>query len=238
MRTDGRRPDELRPVTMERGFAKFAEGSCLIKMGDTHMLVTATVEDRVPPFMKGKGRGWVTAEYSMLPRSGRDRNQRDSNRGPNGRSMEIQRLIGRCLRTIVDLDAMGERTITIDCDALQADGGTRTASITAAYVALYDAMEWMRANRMIKRSLIKEPVAAISVGILGSTELLDLCYEEDSRAATDMNVVMTESGRFIEIQGTAEAEPFSPETLGKMLALSKKGISELIRMQKSVLGVE
>ena len=238
MRTDGRRPDELRPVTMERGFAKFAEGSCLIKMGDTHMLVTATVEDRVPPFMKGKGRGWVTAEYSMLPRSGRDRNQRDSNRGPNGRSMEIQRLIGRCLRTIVDLDAMGERTITIDCDALQADGGTRTASITAAYVALYDAMEWMKANRMIKRSLIKEPVAAISVGILGNAELLDLCYEEDSRAATDMNVVMTESGRFIEIQGTAEAEPFSPETLGKMLALSKKGISELIRMQKSVLGVE
>jgi ribonuclease PH len=237
MRIDGRKPDELRPVTLERGFSKYAEGSCLIKMGETHMLVTATVEDRVPPFMKGKGKGWVTAEYSMLPRSGRDRNQRDSNRGPNGRSMEIQRLIGRCLRSVVDLDAMGERTITIDCDALQADGGTRTASITASYIALYDAMHWMMEKRMIKRNLIKEPIAAISVGIVGSQELLDLCYEEDSRAATDMNVVMTESGKFVEIQGTAEADPFSADTLGRMLAMSKKGIGELIRMQKDVLGL-
>jgi len=220
---------------MTRGFAKFAEGSCLIQMGDTHVLVTATVEDRVPPFMKGKGEGWVTAEYSMLPRSGRQRNQRDANRGPNGRSMEIQRLIGRSLRTIVDLGAMGERTITLDCDAIRADGGTRCASITAAYVALYDAVEWMLGQRMIKRNIIKEPCAAISVGIHQGQEVLDLDYAEDSSAATDMNVVMTESGRFIEIQGTAEAEPFSPETLGKMLALAKRGIGQLIDLQKETL---
>lgn len=220
---------------MEKGVVKFAEGSCLIKMGDTHMHVTATVEDRVPPFMKGTGKGWLTAEYSMLPRSGRDRNQRDSHRGPNGRSMEIQRLIGRSLRTIVDLERLGERTITLDCDALLADGGTRTASITGAYVALAQAMDWMVANRMIKKNLIKEPLAAISVGVVGGKELLDLCYEEDSRAQTDMNVVMTESGRFIEIQGTAEAEPFGADVLGRMLALAKKGIGELIEMQKDVL---
>ena len=237
MRVDGRQPDELRPVEMIRGFAKFAEGSCLIKMGETHMLVTATVEERVPPFLKNTGQGWVTAEYSMLPRSGRQRNQRDANRGPNGRSMEIQRLIGRSLRTIIDLEAMGERSITIDCDAIQADGGTRTASITGAYVALYDAVQHMLDRRMIKRNIIKEPVAAISVGVLRNQELLDLCYDEDSKAATDMNVVMTASGKFIEIQGTAEADPFSAETLGRMLALSKKGINELIEMQKQVLGL-
>ena len=235
MRPDGRAPDQLRPVQLHRNFGKFAEGSCLIEMGDTHVLVTATVEDRVPPFMKGKGEGWVTAEYSMLPRSGRQRNQRDANRGPNGRSLEIQRLIGRCLRTIVDLPALGERTITLDCDAIRADGGTRCASITAAYVALYDAMEWMVKQRMIKQSAIKEPCAAISVGMFRGHEVLDLNYDEDSTAATDMNVVMTESGRFIEIQGTAEAEPFSPETLGKMLALAKKGIGQLIDLQKETL---
>lgn len=236
MRVDGRQPDELRPVKMERGFAKFAEGSCLIQMGDTHMLVTATVEDRVPHFMKNTGRGWVTAEYAMLPRSGRERNQRPGIR-PNGRSMEIQRLIGRCLRTVVDLESMGERTITIDCDAIRADGGTRTASITAAYVALYDAVQWMMDKRMLKKNILKEPVAAISLGVVGGKELLDLCYEEDSRAQTDMNVVMTASGKFIEIQGTAETEPFSAEELGRMLGLAKKGINELIEMQKSVLGV-
>lgn len=235
MRIDGRRPDELRPLVLERGFCKYAEGSCLIKMGDTHMLVTATVEDRVPPFLKGQGQGWITAEYSMLPRSGRQRNQRDSNRGPNGRSQEIQRLIGRSLRAVVDMEAMGERTITIDCDALQADGGTRTASITGAYVALMDAVAWMKSQRMLKRDIIREPLAAISVGVVGGIELLDLCYEEDSKAATDMNVVMTESGKFIEIQGTAESEPFSAEALGRMLALAKKGIGELARAQRSVL---
>jgi len=237
MRIDGRQPDELRPVSLEAGFIKHAEGSCLIKMGDTHMLVTATVEDRVPPFMKNTGKGWLTAEYSMLPRSGRQRNQRDSNRGPNGRSMEIQRLIGRAMRAVVDLDAMGERTITIDCDAILADGGTRTAAITGAYVATYQAMEWMIKQRMIKRNLITEPLAAISVGLVRGKELLDLCYEEDSTAQTDMNIVMTESGKFVEIQGTAEADPFTAETLLKMLTLSKKGILELIEMQKVALGI-
>jgi ribonuclease PH len=235
MRSDGRLPDQLRPVTLTKGFAKFAEGSCLIEMGDTHMLVTATVEDRVPPFLKNTGKGWLTAEYSMLPRSGRQRNQRDSGKGPNGRSMEIQRLIGRAMRAVVDLEAMGERTITLDCDALRADGGTRTAAITAAYVATVQAMEWMIQQRMLSRILIAEPVAAISVGLVRRQELLDLNYDEDSIAATDMNVVMTESGKFVEIQGTAEAEPFSAETLAKMLSLAKKGILELIQLQKEAL---
>ncbi|MFZ4507432.1 MAG: ribonuclease PH [Fimbriimonas sp.] len=236
MRVDGRMPDQLRPVTLERGFAKFAEGSCLIKIGDTHMLVTATVEDRVPPFRKGKGEGWVTAEYSMLPRSGRDRNNRDLMK-PNGRSMEIQRLIGRVMRTVFDLPAMGERTITLDCDAIQADGGTRCAAITGAYVAAYDAVQWMIKQRMIKTNVLSEPVAAISVGQLRNLELLDLCYAEDSKADTDMNVVMTESGKFIEIQGTAEAAPFSAETLGKMLRLAKKGVDELVLLQRECLGI-
>jgi len=236
MRSDGRQPDHLRPFTLERGFAKFAEGSCLIKIGETHMLVTATVEDRVPPFLKGKGQGWVTAEYSMLPRSGRQRNQRDLMK-PNGRSMEIQRLIGRAIRTVVDLERMGERTITLDCDAVQADGGTRCAAITGAYVALYDAMRWMVDQRMLKQVLLKEPLAAISVGIYRNQEILDLNYDEDSSANTDMNVVMTESGKFVEIQGTAEHEPFGAETLGKMLKMAKKGIDELIRAQKEVLGL-
>ncbi|HVL37751.1 MAG TPA: ribonuclease PH [Fimbriimonadaceae bacterium] len=234
MRNDGRRPDELRAFSLERGFAKFAEGSCLIKMGETHMLVTATVEDRVPPFMKNTGKGWLTAEYAMLPRSGRQRNQRDQMK-PNGRSMEIQRLIGRAMRTVVDLESMGERTITLDCDAIQADGGTRTAAITAAYVATYDAMRWMIQQRMIKQILLKEPVAAVSVGIVRGNEVLDLNYDEDSTAHTDMNVVMTESGRFVEIQGTAEQEPFSAEVLGRMLRLAKIGIDELIRAQRAVL---
>ncbi len=237
MRTDGRQPDELRPVKMERGFAKFAEGSCLIHMGDTHMLVTATVEDRVPPFMKNSGKGWLTAEYSMLPRSGRQRNQRDGTKGPNGRSMEIQRLIGRAMRSVANLDSMGERTITLDCDALRADGGTRTAAITAAYVATYDAMRWMIQQRMIKQILMSEPLAAISVGLVRNQELLDLNYDEDSTAQTDMNVVMTESGKFVEIQGTAEADPFSAETLGRMLALAKKGIQQLNQLQRQVLEI-
>ena len=207
-----------------------------MKIGDTHMLVTATVEDRVPPFMKNSGKGWVTAEYSMLPRSGRQRNQRDLMK-PNGRSMEIQRLIGRAVRSIVDLESMGERTITLDCDAIRADGGTRTAAITAAYVALYDAMRWMKQQRMIKDILLFEPMAAISVGVSKNQEILDLNYEEDSTAHTDMNVVMTGSGRFIEIQGTGEQQPFSAETLGKMLRLAKKGIDELIEAQKAVLEI-
>jgi ribonuclease PH len=229
-------PDELRPVTMERGFAKFAEGSCLIKMGDTHMMVTATVEDRVPPFKKGKGEGWLTAEYSMLPRSGRERNQRDLMK-PNGRNMEIQRLIGRALRTAIDLSALGERTITIDCDALRADGGTRCAAITGAYVATYDAVRWMLDHKMLKKNPMGEPVAAISVGIVRNQEVLDLCYDEDSTAGTDMNVVMTASGKFVEIQGTAEGAPFGADTLGRMLKLAKKGIDELVAYQRDALGI-
>ncbi|MBI1755684.1 MAG: ribonuclease PH [Fimbriimonas ginsengisoli] len=237
MRSDGRRPDELRPLTLHRGFAKFAEGSCLVKLGETHMLVTATVEDRVPPFLKGKGTGWVTAEYSMLPRSGRQRNQRDLMR-PNGRSMEIQRLIGRALRSVVDTDALGERTITLDCDALQADGGTRCAAITGAYVALHEAIAWMNSQRMLKKSPLGEPLAAISVGVVRGEEVLDLNYDEDSSAATDMNVVMTASGKFVEIQGTAEQQPFSAETLGKLLKLAKKGIDDLVAAQRNILGLE
>lgn len=236
MRPDGRQPDQLRPFTLERGFATFAEGSCLVKMGETHMLVTATVEDRVPPFLKGKGQGWVTAEYSMLPRSGRQRNQRDLMK-PNGRNMEIQRLIGRAVRSIVDLDHMGERTITLDCDAIQADGGTRCAAITGAYVAMYDAVRWMMGQRMLKQMILKEPLAAVSVGIFRGAEILDLNYDEDSSANTDMNVVMTESGKFVEIQGTAEQDPFSAETLGKMLKMAKKGIDELIKAQKVALEI-
>ena len=200
------------------------------------MLVTATVEDRVPPFKKGSGEGWLTAEYSMLPRSGRQRNQRDLMK-PNGRSMEIQRLIGRSLRTVVDLEKLGERTITIDCDAIQADGGTRCAAITGAYVAAYDAMRWMMKNRMLKQMAIKEPIAAISVGIRGGQEILDLNYDEDSTAHTDMNVVMVESGKFVEIQGTAEQEPFGADTLGRMLKLAKKGIDELVLAQREALEI-
>lgn len=236
MRTDGRQPDELRPFSLERGFSKFAEGSCLIKMGDTHVLVTATVEERVPPFLKNSGQGWLTADYAMLARSGRQRNNRDPMK-PNGRSMEIARLIGRAMRSVVDLEAMGERTITLDCDAIQADGGTRTAAITAAYVATHEAMQWMIKQRMLKQILLHEPTAAVSVGIVRGQEVLDLNYDEDSTAGTDMNVVMTETGRFVEIQGTAEHTPFAAETLGKMLKLAKKGIDELIREQRRVLEI-
>ncbi len=237
MRPDGRQPDQLRPFTMETGFAKFAEGSCFIKLGDTHMLVTATVEDRVPPFMKGKGSGWLTAEYSMLPRSGRQRNQRDLMK-PNGRSMEIQRLIGRCLRTAIDLESLGERTITLDCDALRADGGTRCAAITAGYVATYEAVRWMMERRMLKKNPMKEPIAAISVGVFRHLEVLDLNYDEDSTAGTDMNLVMTESGKFVEIQGTAEQDPFGVDVLAKLLKLGQKGINELIAEQKAVLDLD
>jgi len=237
MRPDGRQPDQLRPFTMETGFAKFAEGSCFIKLGDTHMLVTATVEDRVPPFMKGKGSGWLTAEYSMLPRSGRQRNQRDLMK-PNGRSMEIQRLIGRCLRTAIDLESLGERTITLDCDALRADGGTRCAAITAGYVATYEAVRWMMDRRMLKKNPMKEPIAAVSVGVYRHLEVLDLNYDEDSTAGTDMNLVMTESGKFVEIQGTAEQDPFGVDVLAKLLKLGQKGINELVAEQKAVLDLD
>lgn len=226
----------MRPVSFERGFSKFAEGSCLLKIGETHMLVTATVEDRVPPFMKGKGSGWLTAEYSMLPRSGRQRNQRDLMK-PNGRSMEIQRLIGRALRTAIDLEKLGERTITLDCDAIQADGGTRCAAITAGYVAAYDAVRWMLNKRMLKENVMREPIAAISVGVYRNIEVLDLDYDEDSNAGTDMNIVMTASQKFVEIQGTAEAAPFGVDILGKLLKLGQKGILELVEGQKEILDI-
>jgi ribonuclease PH len=235
MRPDGRANDQLRPYTFERNFAKFAEGSCRLVLGDTQMNVTATVEDRVPPFKKGKGEGWVTAEYSMLPRSGRQRNQRDLMK-PNGRTMEIQRLIGRAQRAVVDREAMGERTITLDCDAIQADGGTRCAAITAAYVALVDAVDWMIDRRMLKKSPIIDSLAAVSVGIYRGAEILDLNYDEDSTAATDMNLVMTGAGKFVEVQGTAERDPFDVATLGRLLALGKKGIDELTLAQKEALG--
>ncbi len=238
MRKDGRNFDQLRPITIERAVSKYAEGSCLIKVGDTHVLVTATVEDRVPPFLKNSGKGWLTAEYSMLPRSGRQRSQRDINKGPNGRTMEIQRLIGRSLRSVVDLESMGEHTIYLDCDAISADGGTRTAAITAAYVATYDAMRWMIQKRMISRILLKETLAAISIGVVRNKEFLDLNYEEDSTAEIDMNIVMTESGKFVEIQGTAEAEPFGVDVLVRLLKLAKKGIDELIQLQHQVLGLQ
>lgn len=227
MRNHGRAVDELRPFEFVPGFSKFAEGSCLLKLGDTHMLVTATVEDSVPRFLKGKGEGWLTAEYAMLARSGRQRNDRDPMR-PNGRNMEIQRLIGRSLRNAVDLSLLGERTIKLDCDAIQADGGTRCAAITAGYVALAQALHGLR----LKRNALREPVAAVSVGLYRNQVILDLEYDEDSQAGTDMNVVMTAGGRFIEIQGTAEEEPFDAKTLGSMLALAQKGINDLVTAQR------
>lgn len=233
-RPDGRAYDELRPVTLERGVAKFAEGSCRITMGDTIVLVTATVEDRVPMWRKGKGEGWVTAEYGMLPRSGRDRNQRDTMR-PNGRSLEIQRLIGRCMRSVVDMSRLGERTITLDCDAIQADGGTRTASITAAYVALNDAFAWMMQQRMVDRDPLLEAIAAVSVGIVRNTPLLDLNYDEDSQASVDMNLVMTDKMRYVEVQGTAEGEPFEEESFARLIGLGKKGIRHLLAEQNNCL---
>ena len=229
-RIDGRQFDELRPVKLETGVAKFAEGSCRISMGDTVMLVTATVDDRVPQWMKGRGSGWVTAEYAMLPRSGRQRNQRDSFR-PNGRSLEIQRLIGRSLRAVVDLEALGERTITLDCDAIQADGGTRTAAITAAQVALDEAFDWMIDRRMILRRPMQERIAAVSVGVVRGQELLDLCYEEDSEAQVDLNLVMTDQGRYVEVQGTGEASPFAEEQFAKLIGLGKRGIRKLFEHQ-------
>lgn len=233
-RIDGRQFDELRPVVMKKNVAKFAEGSCQISIGDTIVLVTATVEDRVPPWMKGQGTGWVTAEYGMLPRSGRQRNQRDTMR-PNGRSLEIQRLIGRSLRAVVDLTLIGERTITVDCDVIQGDGGTRCASITAAHVALSEAFDWMIRERMITRSPMREAIAAVSVGVVGGQELLDLNYEEDSRAAVDMNLIMTNKGRYVEVQGTAEAEPFEEEVFAKLIGLAKKGLKSLFHIQAETL---
>lgn len=235
IRLDGRAANELRPVRMVRGFTEPPEGSVLMQMGKTMVLCTATVEEKVPPFVKGSGKGWVTAEYAMLPRATDVRTQREANKGKlTGRTMEIQRLIGRSLRAVMDLEKLGERTVWLDCDVLQADGGTRTASITGAYIALEEALKVVLAKGLIKTMPLRERVAAVSVGRVEGEILLDLAYAEDSRAEVDMNVVMTESGRFVEIQGTAEAEPFDREELGIFLELAEQGIRSLFAHQLEI----
>jgi len=237
MRPDGRRPDELRVIKIHRDFIKTAEGSVLIEAGDTRVICTASIEEKVPPFLKDSGRGWITAEYSMLPRSTSTRTVRESTSGRiGGRTHEIQRLIGRSMRAVVDLDALGERTIWLDCDVIQADGGTRTASITGAFVALRLAINYALKHKIIERDPIKEYVAAVSVGIVEGEPRLDLTYIEDSTAEVDMNVVMTDSGRFIEVQGTAETAPFSKDQLERMLDLATLGVRQIISIQKRILG--
>ncbi len=237
MRSDGRKPDKLRPVTITRRYIKRAEGSVLIEVGDTRVVCTASIENKVPQFLRNANQGWITAEYGMLPRSTDTRMQREASRGRvSGRTHEIQRLIGRSLRSVVDLSKIGERTIWIDCDVIQADGGTRTASITGACIAVFDAFAYMRKNKALDSMPLKDFVAATSVGIVNGQVLLDLNYIEDSKAEVDMNVVMTGAGKFVEIQGTAEEEPFTVEKMQEMLSLAKAGIDELISIQRSYLG--
>jgi len=237
-RIDGRSMDQLRPVEIKRNYLRHAEGSALITMGGTTVLCSASVDEYVPSFLKGSGKGWVTAEYGMLPRSTNTRVSRDGRRGSiSGRTQEIQRLIGRSLRAVFDLGSLGERSILIDCDVLEADGGTRTASITGSYVALYDAVRWLQNRNLVDSSLIKDSVAAISVGIIDGTPMLDLCYAEDSNADVDMNIVMTGSGAMVEIQGTAEQNPFTTDQLNTMLDLGRQGIEQLVTMQKQVLEI-
>lgn len=235
-RRDGRLPTELRPVTFQRGFTRYAEGSVLVSFGETRVLCNATVEEGVPSFLRGEGRGWVTAEYSMLPRATHSRSPRESTRGKvGGRTHEIQRLIGRSLRAVIDMQALGERTILIDCDVLQADGGTRTAAITGAFVALADAVEGLRRKGLVAGNPLKESVAAVSVGLVEGTPVLDLNYDEDFRAAVDMNFVITESGRFVEVQGTAEEEPFTADELDALRGLAMTGCRELVLLQRRAL---
>jgi ribonuclease PH len=235
-RTGARAPDQLRRVQITRGYTRHAEGSVLVAFGDTRVLCTASVEDKVPPFLRGQGRGWVTAEYGMLPRATHTRSDREAARGKqSGRTQEIQRLIGRSLRAVFDLERLGERSVQIDCDVLQADGGTRTAAITGAWVAAADAVRWMMARGMIEASPLRDHVAAVSVGVVGGVPMLDLDYGEDSDCDTDMNVVMTGSGGFVEIQGTAEGAPFSEAEMSAMLALARGGIAELVAAQKAAL---
>jgi ribonuclease PH len=237
MRPSQRKPDELRPVRMMRAYTRHAEGSVLIEFGDTHVLCTASVDDKVPPFLKGQGRGWVTAEYGMLPRSTGTRMQREAAAGrQSGRTQEIQRLIGRALRAVVDLEALGERSIQIDCDVIQADGGTRTAAITGAFVALHDAATLLRERGLLSVLPIHDFVAAVSVGIYQGVPLLDLDYAEDSECETDMNVVMTGSGGLVEVQGTAEGKPFTRADLDALMELASSGIQRLIALQRSALG--
>jgi ribonuclease PH len=237
MRNPPRAPDQLRAVSLEPGYAKHAEGSCLAKFGDTHVLVTASLEETTPPFLRGSGKGWVTAEYGMLPRSTNERTRREAAVGKqSGRTQEIQRLIGRSLRAVVDLTALGERQITIDCDVLQADGGTRTASVTAGFVALAGCIAFMKKTGMVTKPAIKDHVAAVSCGIVKGEALLDLDYAEDSTAETDANFVLTGAGGLVEVQGTAEGAPFSDAQFAQLLAYARKGIAELITLQKAALG--
>ena len=235
-RPSGRGPAELRPIRLTRGFTRHPEGSVLVEFGETRVLVTASIEESVPGFLRGRGQGWVTAEYGMLPRATHTRSPREAARGKQGgRTLEIQRLIGRSLRAVVDLRGLGERTLTLDCDVLQADGGTRTAAITGAYVALHDAVDWLRRRRGLAASPVHGQVAAVSVGIVAGQPVVDLDYAEDSDAETDMNVVMNDAGQFIEVQGTAEGHAFSETELAAMLALAKKGITELLASQQAAL---
>ncbi len=236
-RIDGRVADQIRPVKITRDYIKYPEGSVLIEIGNTKVICNATIEDRVPPFLKGQGKGWVTAEYSMLPRATQSRTARESAKGKvTGRTQEIQRLIGRSLRSVVDLVGLGEKTIWIDCDVIQADGGTRTASITGAYVAMVLAMQKLKAKGSLAKIPVIDYLAAVSVGIVKDEILLDLCYEEDSQAQVDMNIVMTKGGKFVEVQGTAEEAPFTKEEMEKLLDIAQKGITALVKAQKDVLG--
>jgi len=236
IRLDGRANDQLRPIKITRNFMKYPEGSCLIEMGDTKVICSASIEEKVPPFLKGSGQGWVTAEYGMLPRSCETRTQRDSAMGRvNGRSQEIQRLVGRAIRSVTDLNAFGERTIWLDCDVLQADGGTRTASVTGAFIAFVDACAFMKKDGLVKKMPFTDLIAAISVGVVMSEELLDLNYKEDSNAQVDMNVIMTAAGRIVEIQTTAEGAPFTRNRFNNLLDLAQKGIGEIITTVKKTL---
>lgn len=233
MRPSNRQPDELRRVSFERAVSLHAEGSCMIKFGNTHVLCMASLEERVPGWLKGQGRGWVTAEYGMLPRATHDRMRREVTQGKQyGRTQEIQRLIGRSLRAVVDLEKLGERQISVDCDVIQADGGTRTAAITGAWVALYDCIQWMNERDMVSRDVLKDQVAAVSAGIHNGASVLDLDYAEDSDADADANFVITGSGGIVEVQGTAEGEPFSQERFDELMSLARKGIGELVSLQK------
>jgi ribonuclease PH len=235
MRVDGRKADELRRIKITKNYLKSAEGSVLIEMGDTKVICTATVDKSVPPFLRGKGVGWVTAEYAMLPRSSAQRISRERSK-VGGRTHEIQRLIGRALRSVVDMNALGERTVLIDCDVIQADGGTRTASITGAYLALVEALQHIKAQGIIDQVPVTDYLAAISVGIVDGKPVLDLCYKEDSAAGVDLNLVMTGTGKIVEVQGTAEGEPFSKTEMNKLIALGEKGIKALIKKQREILG--
>ena len=236
MRPSKREPDQMRAISLEPGVAKHAEGSCLVKFGDTHVFVTASLQETAPPFLKGSGKGWVTAEYGMLPRATHDRNRREAAQGKQtGRTQEIQRLVGRSLRAVTDLAALGERQIVIDCDVIQADGGTRTASVTGGFIALAQCIGFMKKTGMVTKPAIKDHVAAVSCGIWNGAPLLDLDYAEDSTAETDANFVLTGTGGLVEIQGTAEGAPFSEEQLVALLKLARKGIGELVELQKAAL---